>query len=120
MVKSSTLRASLINNRVFDQALVGVFPKDENMLLYVLAFLNSDIACKMIHIINPTANNSSNYVKLIPFIPPDENERKYIEQLVELLLSSITAGDSIKASELQIALNNHFENKYLPALSIST
>ena len=70
-------------------------------------------------IINPTANNSANYVKLIPFIPPDESERKYIEQLVEQLLFAMGSGNNTKASELHITLNKHFTDKYLPALSIS-
>jgi hypothetical protein len=65
MVKSSKIKATLINGCVFDQSIVGVFPHDEKYLLYLLAFLNSKIANEYIHIINPTANNSANYLKSI-------------------------------------------------------
>ena len=63
MVKSSEIRATLMEKRVFDQSIVGIFPKNEDDLYYVLALMNSDVINKLIHIINPTANNSSNYVK---------------------------------------------------------
>lgn len=117
MVKSRTIRASLMENRVFDQAIVGIFPHNDNMLMYILAFMNSDIACKMIHIINPTANNSSNYVKQIPFIMPQRTELEYITTLVEKLLSALRANDSETSTNLHNQLNKYFDSLYSPKLN---
>jgi hypothetical protein len=37
--------------------------------------------------INPSANNSANYIKKIPLVIPDYNTLIHISKLVELLLS---------------------------------
>ena len=37
MVKSSRIKAFLMHNRVFDQSIVGIFPKDKTKLNYILA-----------------------------------------------------------------------------------
>lgn len=63
MVSSSSITGALIDNRLFDQSIVGVFPKDESLLLYILAFFNSPTCNKLIKTINPSANNPSNYIK---------------------------------------------------------
>lgn len=79
MLKGSRLIATIMNKKVFDQSIVGIFPKKEfnTHFYYVLAFLNSNIANKLIHAINPTVNNSANYLKKLPIILPDHS--KYIE-----------------------------------------
>ena len=53
MVKASTVRAFLMENRVFDQAIVGIFPHDATKLNYLLALMNSDSINTLIHTINP-------------------------------------------------------------------
>lgn len=70
MVKSSTIRAFLMADHVFDQSIVGIFPKDPSRLYYLLALMNSDTINDLVHAINPTANNSSNYIKQLPYIEP--------------------------------------------------
>ncbi|GGW50336.1 Eco57I restriction-modification methylase domain-containing protein [Arenibacter certesii] len=88
MVSSTSITGALIENRLFDQSIVGVFPKDENLTHYLLAFFNSPTCNKLIRTINPSTNNSSNYIKLIPFISPSvgdlatitENVKQIIEQ----------------------------------------
>ena len=82
MVKSSKIKAFLMQNRVFDQSIVGIFPKDKAKLNYILALMNSDIINQIIHIINPTANNSANYIKLIPYIEPSCSALKIINDVV--------------------------------------
>lgn len=72
MVKSSKIKANLIENQVFDQSVVGIFPKEEKYLYFMLAFFNSDVFNSIINTINPTANNSANYVKKIPIIVPED------------------------------------------------
>lgn len=83
MIKSSKLNATYITNRVFDQSLVGIFPYEYDMVNYFLAFLNSDVAVELLKIINPTANNSANYVKKLPIILPNKEVIKKIDSLVE-------------------------------------
>jgi len=74
MVKSSHLYAFLLENGLFDQSVVGVFPKNEKYLNYLLAFLNSDVCNKIMRVINHTANNSANYLKKLPIIESDQSK----------------------------------------------
>lgn len=86
MVKSSDIKATLLKNNLFDQSIVGVFPHDDKYLYYILALLNSDLINKIIHTINPTANNSANYLKEIPFVVPDELTLLKINSLINKIL----------------------------------
>ena len=88
MVKSSKIKATVLDEMVFDQSIVGVFPHDNKYLLYLLAYLNSTTANKFIHTINPTANNSANYLKKIPVYIPDENELALINKLVNAIIET--------------------------------
>jgi len=88
MVKSSRVKATLIQGDVFDQSIVGIFPHDEKYLLYLLAYLNSEIANEFIHIINPTANNSANYLKKLPLYLPSDSELHEINTLVMAILKT--------------------------------
>lgn len=85
MVKSSKINATLMDGNVFDQSIVGIFCNDDSLVLYLLAFLNSDAANKIIHTINPTANNSANYLKQIPIII-DENSLKEINDIMDVII----------------------------------
>lgn len=87
MVSSNSVTASLLNNRIFDQSIVGIFPKKDEYVLYLLAFFNSSICTQLLRMINPSANNSANYIKKIPVIIPDNNTLIHINNLVEVLLS---------------------------------
>lgn len=73
--------------------------------------MNSDVVNKIIHIINPTANNSSNYVKQIPYKEPDENEFDKICALVHNELS-IPKSDTAEAKRTQNLINSYFNNIY--------
>ncbi|MFV8826134.1 N-6 DNA methylase [Thauera sp. WH-2] len=67
MVTSKRLTASLMSGAVFDQGVVGVFPKKLEDLSSLLIYLNSSIASKLRNeIVNGSANNSANYLKRIP------------------------------------------------------
>jgi len=88
MVKSSKIKATVLQEMVFDQSIVGVFPHDDKYLLYLLAYLNSTTANKFIHTINPTANNSANYLKKIPVYFPNDNELQRINEMVNSILSN--------------------------------
>jgi len=81
MVGSRKLKAFLLEKRIFDQSIVGIFPKEEKNTYYILAFLNSDICNRILKVINHTANNSANYLKKLPVII----DEKYFEEINKLV-----------------------------------
>ncbi|MEO8960767.1 MAG: N-6 DNA methylase [Ginsengibacter sp.] len=89
MISSSSITASLIENKLFDQSIVGIFPKDESLTYYLLAFFNSPTCNKLIRTINPSANNPANYIKKIPFIAPSDKQRDSVNSAVQGILQSI-------------------------------
>jgi hypothetical protein len=105
MVKSSSISASLIHDRLFDQSIVGVFPLDSEMIKYLLGFFNSPTCNILINIINPTANNSANYIKKIPLLSPSPNQKSRIDNLVEDLIRS-SAKNSDSAPEIETELHH--------------
>lgn len=67
MVTSGRLTASYMNNSVFDQGVVGVFPENPDLLSFLLLYLNSTHVTKVLkETINPSANNSARYISRIP------------------------------------------------------
>lgn len=86
MVKSSTIKAFLMQDRVFDQSIVGIFPQNPDNLYYLLALMNSDTINNLIHVINPTANNSANYIRQLPYVEPSEEIKHSISMLVKQVL----------------------------------
>lgn len=86
MLKSRTIKAAIMENRVFDQSIVGIFPKKPEDLYFILAILNSNIVNDIIHNINPTVNNSANYLKRIPIPICINNQKKELTKLVKGIL----------------------------------
>lgn len=84
MVSSGRITGSLLENRLFDQSIVGIFPKDSDLLWIILAFVNTDRFTQTLRKINPSANNSANYVKRVPFILPNADEFIEIERLSKI------------------------------------
>lgn len=82
MVKTKKSKAFLLEKRLFDQSVVGVFPKNKRYLTHLLLFLNSEIANKLIHAINHTSNNSANYLKRLP-LKIDEGDLKKSKKIFE-------------------------------------
>jgi adenine-specific DNA-methyltransferase len=72
MVSSKRIKAALIRDELFDQSIVGIFPKDKSMAYYLLGLFNSATGNILVRTVNPSANNSANYLKKIPVIVPDE------------------------------------------------
>ncbi len=89
MVSSTSITGVLIENRLFDQSIVGIFPKDENLIHYLLAFFNSPTCNKLIRTINPSTNNSSNYIKRIPFVQPKVRDLKTITENVKQIIEQV-------------------------------
>ena len=112
MVKAGTVRAFLIQNRIFDQSIVGIFPKDSSRLYYILAIMNSDVINDMIHAINPTANNSANYIKQIPYMEPDNDTLEIIENKVKEAVKRIKNNDTDGYEELHSEINSLVSRVY--------
>lgn len=89
MVKSSKVKAFLLEKRIFDQSIVGIFPKEEKNLFYLLAFFNSEICNRILKIINHTANNSANYLKKLPIIV----DGKYFNEINKIVKKVFEGGD---------------------------
>ncbi len=111
MISSSSITASLIENKLFDQSIVGVFPKDESLTFYLLAFFNSNICNKLIRTINPSANNPANYIKKIPFILPQKQELEQITNIVTQIITNLQE-DSLYEKELDNKLNELIDQIY--------
>lgn len=112
MVKSSYIKAFLIENRVFDQSIVGIFPKDKSKLYYILAIMNSDAINELIHTINPTANNSANYVKQIPYIEPEQNVVDLISSKVETIINNFKSGHDSENTVIHSEVNELISRIY--------
>jgi tRNA1(Val) A37 N6-methylase TrmN6 len=103
MISSSSITASLIENKLFDQSIVGIFPKDESLTYYLLAFFNSPTCNKLIRTINPSANNPANYIKKIPFVMPSTEIISSITNKVKNIINSIEeTGEYNEAEETKI------------------
>ncbi len=94
MVASGRITGALLENRLFDQGIVGVFPHDATLKFFLLGFLNSSIATELVRQINPTANNSANYIKRIPFLVPSPADLRKAETLVEQAIEQARADGS--------------------------
>ncbi len=111
MVSSSQITAALIENKLFDQSIVGIFPKDLKWIYYLLAFFNSPTCNKLIRTINPSANNPANYIKKIPFVPPSERDLKEINKIVQEIICAVKEGKEYPKN-YELALNELIESVY--------
>lgn len=111
MISSSSITASLIENKLFDQSIVGVFPKNESLTYYLLAFFNSPTCNKLIRTINPSANNPANYIKKIPFIAPTAGQKQLINSTVQIILESLATQGHYDES-IENMLNKIIEQIY--------
>jgi adenine-specific DNA-methyltransferase len=111
MVSSRQVTVSLLEGRVFDQSIVGVFPHDLKLVSYLLAFFNSPTCNKLLRTINPSANNSANYVKKIPFILPDNEIIEIITLEIEELIKELKQGDKYEI-EHELRLNQIIKDLY--------
>lgn len=112
MIRSSKLTGALIDGRLFDQSIVGVFPNDETWTYYLLGFFNSTICSDLINAINPSTNNSANYIKKIPFIQPNKDIRIKVEDIVKKIVLALGQGES-DISAFQNELDEIFTNLYI-------
>ena len=107
MVTSGRLTASLMENSVFDQGVVGVFPHKEEYLSFLLIYINSDIVSKYKSLINSGANNSANYLKRIPVPRVSETLLDKANTIVE---KAILIGWEETAEDRDALVNSLFIN----------
>ncbi|MBL7188379.1 MAG: N-6 DNA methylase [Phycisphaerae bacterium] len=112
MVASTRLTGALLEKRLFDQGIVGVFPASPRLLYYILGFLNSSIATRLIRQINPTANNSANYMKRLPFVIPTAGELAFIDPLVERAIIQSCKGIQLDG-RLTKQINSFYDSVWL-------
>lgn len=111
MVSSSSITGALIENRLFDQSIVGIFPKDTSLIYYLLAFFNSPTCNKLIRTINSSTNNSSNYIKKIPFIKPNDLILVEIIKRTEIIIDQCKTNGQFNL-ELEELNNKAIESIY--------
>ncbi len=111
MVSASRVTATLMENKIFDQSIVGVFPKDTKWLYYLLAFFNSPTCNILLRTINPSANNSANYIKKLPFIVPGEELLAIINTLVKEIIDDLKQHGLYKL-EKEITINKLIADLY--------
>lgn len=102
MVSSKNVTGALIEGRIIDQAIVGVFPHEKQYLHFLLGLLNSTIATNLLRTINPSANNSANYLKKIPIVIPDQLTLEHISTLVATVCTQKKLAIDTEVVEAQI------------------
>jgi adenine-specific DNA-methyltransferase len=93
MVTSGRATASVIQEHwLFDQSIVGVFPRDPGLLGFLLALLNSTTCWQLLREINPSANNSAKYVRKLPIVLPCFERMSWFAANVESYISRLAEG----------------------------
>lgn len=119
MIRSSKLTGALIEERLFDQSIVGVFPKEEKWIFYLLGFFNSSVCTELINAINPSTNNSANYIKKIPFIVPCDETKNKVDALVQNIIATLKNGDTnIETDKKEI--DEIFANLYFKNIGVDS
>jgi modification methylase accI len=111
MVKSKQIKGTLLNNLLFDQSIVGIFPNDKRLLYFFLALFNSKTISNLIHAINPTANNSANYIKQLPIIIPEEKKILEISKMVQKVIEYKLTGN-LDFQDYETKINKIIEEIY--------
>ena len=93
MVSSGRATATVIlDSWLFDQSVVGIFPKEVETFGFLLAFLNSNVCWKLLRQINPSTNNSAKYLQRLPIILPSQETLKWFQQTVSFYLEELMQG----------------------------
>ncbi len=105
MVTSGRLSASEMSDSIFDQGVVGIFPKNEQYHDFLLIYLNHDIVSKLKSQVAPGANNSANYLKKIPVPSLTKNDLVRAAEIVSIA--------RVKGWQSTIQERNDFVNSIL-------
>lgn len=93
MVTSRQPTAALMEEMLFDQSIVGIFPKNIDFE-FLLAYCNSKPFWACLKTINPSANNSAKYVLRTPIVRGEPDQEAMISQKTKELLYLLKSGES--------------------------
>lgn len=112
MVSSTAITGALIEERLFDQSIVGIFPKNgqQYLIWYLLGFFNSKVCEKLIRTINASTNNSSNYIKKIPLIIPNDKTLDLVNKIVQNIYAIAKTRDILEIDLSE--MNSVFDTIY--------
>lgn len=106
MVTSSRPTAALLENSLFDQSVVGIFPKTNVSLEFILAYCNSAPFWNSLKSINPSANNSCKYVLRTPIYLPEKERQDFIslktKELIFILQNNESGAELLQREILKI------------------
>ncbi len=87
MVSSGRATASVIQDSwLFDQSVVGIFPKELGLFGFLMAFLNSSTCWRLLRQINPSTNNSAKYLRRLPIVLPASDRLSWFNEKVSSYL----------------------------------
>jgi adenine-specific DNA-methyltransferase len=112
MVSSGRASASVIRETwIFDQSVVGIFPKLIDHFGFLLAFMNSSKCWRLLRQINPSTNNSAKYLRRLPIVLPTEERLAWFNLVVTDYVKDLENG---KERDLQIEqlLDDEIGNLY--------
>jgi adenine-specific DNA-methyltransferase len=94
MVSSTKANAAIIHaGSLFDQSIVGVFPRDPAHFWFLLVLLNSPTFFRLLRLLNPSANNSAKYVREVPVVlPRTEKQLSTVSTKAERYVTGLAAG----------------------------
>jgi adenine-specific DNA-methyltransferase len=119
MVTSGRATASLIQvHWLFDQSIVGVFPKDHRLFGFLLAFLNSTACWRLLRQINPSANNSAKYLRKLPIVLPSSERLSWFGAKVESYLVRLASGGA-REPHVESELDAEVGDLYRPLVGCS-
>lgn len=119
MVTSGRATASVIQGHwLFDQSIVGVFPRDHRLLGFLLAFLNSTPCWRLLRQINPSANNSAKYLRKLPIVLPSSERLSWFGTTVESYLARLAEGGPHE-SHVEHELNAEVVGLYRSLIDLS-
>ncbi|WP_081842253.1 Eco57I restriction-modification methylase domain-containing protein [Actinomadura welshii] len=112
MVSSKRVKAALIRGELFDQSIVGIFPQDEDLIPYLLGLFNSSTGNTLIRTVNPSANNSANYLKKVPIIIPDAATLEAIARQVGEIIASLESSPSADLTPFRQTIDDTYREIY--------
>lgn len=77
-----------------------------------MAIFNSEIVNDLIFAMNPTVNNTANYVKQIPYVEPKKNVMDAISDKVKTIIKIFKTGNTDENLSLHYAVNDLVQQIY--------
>lgn len=112
MVSSRRVKAALIQQELFDQSIVGIFPHDVDLVPYLLCLLNSSTGNVLVRTVNPSANNSANYLKKIPVVMPSSDLLLSIRHDVRGIIAQLQVDPSFDVAPFRVRMDDLFRTIY--------